>query len=269
MSFPFLYTSLLTPSSPSFTHLFPNPYLPFSIFTHHVLRRSFQPTLLLAPLGLLVFISLAAGLNGDIWRLGIALLPLVSVTDEAGEEGIAPFGVRLWLAITLIGLLWVMIVVGFVRGCQTGRPGSLNVVETGEEGDEWTEEWGRLVGKEGRALRKRAVERWLVRSFDHPQPVFLSGEDGDEDSAGMLANERLSFIPLPPPFNIPSFVLCTLPGIVVGWLDRFGLAERMRIGWEGWTDQVQRWVWRLLAGVIVVPVEGILWLTRREREMIG
>ncbi|CDZ96799.1 hypothetical protein [Phaffia rhodozyma] len=255
--------------------LFPSPkhprshtYLPFTTYASSVIRRSFGPMILLAPLGLLVFFALALGLNGDLWRIGLAFgFFIVSISSSgfgpgetpAGEEpgstptpadpGIAPFAVRLWLSITLVAILWVMLVVGCARGMTAGQSGNRSSASStsfaangnghveGQEAeeDQWVKEWGKGIGLEARRIRKRTVQDWSPSSRSEPSLLFESRssfeEEDDERAAPLEETQRQGVLKIrfPSPFNVIFFILYNIPSFFLSAFCFISASQQTRV----------------------------------------
>ncbi|KAL7417716.1 hypothetical protein BDY24DRAFT_375847 [Mrakia frigida] len=282
-----LFLSLVSSSSPSLPHLFPSTsLLPLSTYTSSLLTRIAKPSILFLPLALGIFVALAWSLNGDIWRLGIQLAP---GTEPPGEIGVAPFAVRLWLAIALVVVLVIWLMVGCSR-CyvERGRDGEGERDEKEENAskDPWEEEWGREASRKARPERLETLRRYLVRQSDfkplHQPPSTTNGNStsngaSSSESQPLLAHRtpaspsplpRPTFqpiIPLPSPLNLVTFVLAILPNTLASSLPSSDAASKRRRAELGrwWAGKVELWIWR---GVVVVTGLGPWEVVRRARE---
>lgn len=228
-----------------------------STYAISLFLRMAKPALLFLPLTTLIFLALAWSLNGDIWRLGL-------VDPPPGESGVAPFAIRMWLAIALGVVLAGWLVMGCSR-CWTGRDGERNgsVMEREKNVDPWEAEWGLEAARKARRERVKAVERFLVRRevFEHAERRETVNGNGDalsSESQPLLSPHPAtpsavssprsifrSFIPLPSPLNLPTFLLATVPRVVLSFApsaDSNANARGLRL-----TARVEVWIWRAVA----------------------
>jgi hypothetical protein len=249
-----LFLSLISSTAPSLCHLYPSSaLLPISTYTSTLLRRIAKPSLLFLPLAGALFVALACSLNGDIWRLGVQL-----PTEPPGEIGVAPFAVRMWLAIALAVVLAGWVIVGCSRCVGAALEDETTAIEvTGPMSDPWAAEWGRAAASRARTARARALRQYLIVPVEVPESSASATSDSESQpliappsssSLAVSSTRRLfaPIIPLPTPLNILILILGTLPALVIGRLSTSDPGHRAGQAMR-WKLAVERWVWRAVA----------------------
>lgn len=266
-----LFLSLISPTAPSLPHLYPSSsLLPISTYTSSLLGRIVKPSLLFLPLAGALFVALAWSLNGDIWRLGVQL-----PVEPPEEIGVAPFAVRMWLAIALAVVLvgWLMASCSRCGGLGTGEEESLGgQLEVEGVVDPWEAEWGRRSARRARRERVKALRRYLVVSPEVSPPTSNGDAVSTSESQPLLARSSSGsatssrtrtrsgpLVPLPPPLNLLTLVVATLPSMILKRLPASN--PSLRATWATrWESVVERWLWRIVAVVTGLGPWG--WIRR-------
>lgn len=300
LALPGLLFAPLSPRAPSLAHLAPlrNVWLPPAAYASLLLRRVLKPLgLLLAPL-LAVFALVALAFNGDPWRLGFASslasplvpgpLPTPAPEPTPGpgplEPGVAPFGVRLWLAISFTLLLALGLLVGCARIAPPPGRSRFGSTPAGED-DRWAAEWGPEAADSARRERVRALRDFLPSSADRAaasdstSAAAAAYRRPSTSAPSLLESQPLlttttddSLAPyrplvLPPPVNLLPTLATPYIQLGVRVLHRALPAEARTVKVDGARAAVDRWVWRGLA--FVLRLDGWEWLGRKVREAAG